>query len=139
MEYPLSVFLQIVRGMVGPPLDHLANHIYLAGQLPNNPANLAHWIERPHDIHPDTVMPNRTCQTRMPTTSLRTSTRCASRQAPRISAIDSRVEVARHFSREGSKVRRSLTGSLVSQRKVLLPSISCRSLDWSAPLASEVQ
>jgi cytochrome c len=46
------------RGMVGPPLDHLANRIYLAGQLPNNPANLVHWIERPHDIHPDTVMPN---------------------------------------------------------------------------------
>ena len=22
------------------------------------PANLVHWIERPHDIHPDTVMPN---------------------------------------------------------------------------------
>jgi cytochrome c1 len=46
------------RGTVGPPLDHLANRIYLAGQLPNNPANLVHWIERPHDIHPDTVMPN---------------------------------------------------------------------------------
>jgi cytochrome c1 len=35
-----------------------ANRIYLAGQLPNNPANLVHWIQRPHDIHPDTVMPN---------------------------------------------------------------------------------
>jgi cytochrome c1 len=46
------------RAMVGPPLDHLANRVYLAGQLPNNPANLVHWIERPHDIHPDTVMPN---------------------------------------------------------------------------------
>jgi cytochrome c len=46
------------RALVGPPLDHLANRIYLAGQLPNTPVNLVHWIQRPHDIHPDTVMPN---------------------------------------------------------------------------------
>ena len=46
------------RATVGPPLDHLANRIYIAGQLPNTPANLVHWIERPRDIHPDTVMPN---------------------------------------------------------------------------------
>jgi cytochrome c1 len=46
------------QGLVGPPLDHLANRIYIAGQLPNTPANLVHWIQRPHDTHPDTVMPN---------------------------------------------------------------------------------
>ena len=45
------------RGVVGPPLDHLANRVYLAGELPNTTENLMHWIEHPHDIHPKTAMP----------------------------------------------------------------------------------
>lgn len=45
------------EGVVGPPLDHLARRVYLAGELPNNTENLLHWIQRPHDIHPHTAMP----------------------------------------------------------------------------------
>ncbi len=45
------------RGVVGPPLDHLSQRIYLAGELPNTPQNLMHWIQHPHDIHPRTAMP----------------------------------------------------------------------------------
>ena len=45
------------RGVVGPPLDHLALRVYLAGELPNTPENLMHWIQRPHEIHPHTAMP----------------------------------------------------------------------------------
>jgi cytochrome c len=45
------------KGMVGPPLDHLANRVYLAGELPNTPENLMHWIQHPHQLHPHTAMP----------------------------------------------------------------------------------
>ena len=45
------------RGVVGPPLDHLAQRVYLAGELPNTAENLMHWIQRPHDVHPRTAMP----------------------------------------------------------------------------------
>jgi cytochrome c2 len=46
------------RGVVGPPLAHMANRVYVAGQLPNTPQNLMHWIQRPHDILPHTAMPD---------------------------------------------------------------------------------
>lgn len=46
------------RGLVGPPLDHLANRIYVAGQLPNTPDNLMHWIRHPHDVLQHTAMPD---------------------------------------------------------------------------------
>jgi cytochrome c len=45
------------HGKVGPSLQGLANHSYVAGQLPNQPLNLEHWIQHPHSIHPDTLMP----------------------------------------------------------------------------------
>ncbi len=45
------------RGLVGPPLTHWANRVYVAGQLPNTPHNLMHWIQHPHDVHPHTAMP----------------------------------------------------------------------------------
>ena len=44
-------------GVVGPPLDHLAQRVYLAGELPNTTENLMHWIQRPHEVHPRTAMP----------------------------------------------------------------------------------
>jgi cytochrome c len=44
-------------GTVGPPLDHLSKRVYLAGELPNTTENLMHWIQHPHDIHPNTAMP----------------------------------------------------------------------------------
>jgi cytochrome c len=49
--------IQDARGVVGPPLDHLSQRVYLAGELPNTTDNLMHWIQRPHDIHPRTAMP----------------------------------------------------------------------------------
>ncbi len=43
--------------LVGPPLEHMANRVYLAGELPNTPQNLMKWIQHPHSVHPHTVMP----------------------------------------------------------------------------------
>jgi cytochrome c len=45
------------HGKVGPSLDGIASHSYIAGQLPNQSSNLERWIQHPHSIHPDSVMP----------------------------------------------------------------------------------
>ena len=45
------------RGLVGPPLDGVSQRLYLAGELPNTPENLIHWIQHPHEVEPKTVMP----------------------------------------------------------------------------------
>lgn len=45
-------------GMVGPPLTRIANRMYLAGQLPNNPENMMKWIAAPQSVEPGTAMPN---------------------------------------------------------------------------------
>lgn len=45
------------RGKVGPSLEGIAGHSYVAGQLPNQPSNLERWIQHPHAIHPDSLMP----------------------------------------------------------------------------------
>ncbi len=45
------------KGVVGPPLDHLSQRIYLAGELPNTTQNLMRWIQHPHAVHPRTAMP----------------------------------------------------------------------------------
>ncbi|MBV9624895.1 MAG: c-type cytochrome [Acidobacteria bacterium] len=45
------------RGLVGPPLDGIANREYIAGELPNTASNLMLWIQHPHQVHPRTVMP----------------------------------------------------------------------------------
>ena len=42
---------------VGPPLDGLAQRVYLAGGLVNTPANLIGWIVDPKAINPLTAMP----------------------------------------------------------------------------------
>ena len=50
-----------VRGpgaRVGPPLRHLASRAYLAGVLPNTPANLVRWLRAPPAIAPRTAMPD---------------------------------------------------------------------------------
>jgi cytochrome c551/c552 len=46
------------RGNVGPPLDAIANRVYLAGVIPNTPQNMARWIQVPQEIDPRTAMPN---------------------------------------------------------------------------------
>jgi cytochrome c len=45
------------RGLVGPPLDGIADRSYLAGELPNTPANMMRWIQHPREVEPHTAMP----------------------------------------------------------------------------------
>jgi mono/diheme cytochrome c family protein len=44
-------------GLVGPPLLLFGRRTYIAGELPNTPANLIRWIEDPPAIEPRTAMP----------------------------------------------------------------------------------
>jgi cytochrome c2 len=46
-----------IAGMVGPPLNGVAKRAYLAGVLPNTPENMVHWIRFPHQVTPNTMMP----------------------------------------------------------------------------------
>ena len=43
---------------VGPPLLHWSRRVYIAGELPNTPANLMKWIQHPPQIEPKTAMPD---------------------------------------------------------------------------------
>jgi cytochrome c oxidase assembly factor CtaG len=45
------------QGKVGPPLGGVASRIYLAGHVPNTPANMEDWIQHPHALDAQTVMP----------------------------------------------------------------------------------
>jgi cytochrome c len=45
------------HGKVGPSLEGITDHSYIAGQLPNQPPNLERWIRHPHLLHPDSLMP----------------------------------------------------------------------------------
>jgi cytochrome c2 len=45
------------HGKVGPSLEGVASHSYIAGQLFNQPPNLERWIQHPHSIHPNSLMP----------------------------------------------------------------------------------
>ncbi|HEY1464819.1 MAG TPA: hypothetical protein VGF44_15490 [Terriglobales bacterium] len=45
------------HGLVGPPLTGIGNRSYIAGELPNTPANLMHWIQHPHSVEVHTLMP----------------------------------------------------------------------------------
>lgn len=47
-----------VRGSIGPSLEHVASKYYLAGELPNSSENLRRWIQHPHSINANTVMPD---------------------------------------------------------------------------------
>jgi cytochrome c1 len=44
--------------LVGPNLQQVASRMYLAGVLPNTPANMVRWIQHPRDVDPLTAMPN---------------------------------------------------------------------------------
>ncbi|HJU25836.1 MAG TPA: cytochrome c oxidase assembly protein, partial [Rhodanobacteraceae bacterium] len=44
-------------GLVGPPLDHWSRRSYIAGVLPNDPANLTLWIRHPQAVVPGVDMP----------------------------------------------------------------------------------
>ena len=43
---------------VGPPLFYLGQRTMIAGELPNTADNLAHWIEHPKQVNPNTAMPD---------------------------------------------------------------------------------
>lgn len=45
-------------GMVGPPLNDFGRRSYIAGKLPNTPANLQHWIRDPQQVVPGNAMPD---------------------------------------------------------------------------------
>lgn len=45
-------------GKVGPPLDGVGERWYIAGMLPNTPANMMRWIRDPQLVNPKTAMPN---------------------------------------------------------------------------------
>jgi putative membrane protein len=45
------------EGMVGPPLSQIAQRVYIAGVLPNEPDNMIRWIENPQAVDPKTAMP----------------------------------------------------------------------------------
>lgn len=42
---------------VGPRLDDIAQHTYLAGQLLNTPENMIRWIIHPQQVRPGSAMP----------------------------------------------------------------------------------
>jgi len=50
--------VQTAQATVGPPLDAIAVRTYLAGELPNNPANMQEWIRHPRTVEPRTAMPD---------------------------------------------------------------------------------
>src|SRR5688500_4118918 len=45
-------------GKVGPPLTGVADRVYLAGRVANEPQNMIDWIRNPQKIDPQTAMPN---------------------------------------------------------------------------------
>jgi cytochrome c2 len=44
--------------LVGPSLEHIASRMYIAGVLPNTPANMLRWLQNPPAVDPLTAMPN---------------------------------------------------------------------------------
>lgn len=45
-------------GHVGAPLKNFAKRKYIAGALPNTPANLVRWLVDPQEVEPGTAMPD---------------------------------------------------------------------------------
>lgn len=45
------------NGTIGPPLERLAQRVYVAGRLANSPQNLVKWIRDPRAVDSQTVMP----------------------------------------------------------------------------------
>jgi cytochrome c2 len=46
------------NGLVGPPLEGIAQRAYVGGVLTNTPENLVRWIQNPPAVDPMTAMPN---------------------------------------------------------------------------------
>lgn len=45
------------NGVVGPPLAAVSRRTYIAGNFPNTPENLVHWVMNPQKMKPKTAMP----------------------------------------------------------------------------------
>ena len=45
-------------GLVGPPLEGVADRIYIAGVLRNTPENLMTWVKNPQQVVPGNAMPD---------------------------------------------------------------------------------
>ena len=46
------------QGLIGPSLEHFADHNFIGGVLKNNPENLVRWIVDAPSINPRTAMPS---------------------------------------------------------------------------------
>jgi cytochrome c2 len=46
------------RGLVGPPLDNIADRMIIAGVLANTPDNMTAWLMAPQSIVAGNAMPN---------------------------------------------------------------------------------
>ena len=46
------------KGMVGPPLDHMAARAYIGGKFPNNPQMMIQWLQNPPAFDSQSAMPN---------------------------------------------------------------------------------
>ena len=46
------------NGVVGPPLQSVAQRTYIGGNFPNTPDNLTRWIMAPQTMKPKTAMPS---------------------------------------------------------------------------------
>ena len=46
------------RGMVGPPLDHMAARGVIAGKFQNTPQNMMQWLANPTSMDSNTAMPS---------------------------------------------------------------------------------
>jgi cytochrome c len=45
------------HGVIGPPLASFSRRTFVAGLLPNTPANLVRWLREPQRIDPRSAMP----------------------------------------------------------------------------------
>ena len=46
------------KGMVGPPLEHMASRAHIGGKLANNPEMMIKWLQNPPAFDPQGSMPN---------------------------------------------------------------------------------
>ena len=45
------------KGMVGPPLDHIASRAYIGGKFANDPETMIKWLQDPTAMNKETAMP----------------------------------------------------------------------------------
>lgn len=50
--------VRTANGLVGPPLDGIAQRVIIGGHLSNTPDNMEKWIRDPQTVSPGTAMPD---------------------------------------------------------------------------------